>query len=99
MGSPWFPDQREPVLLNRQIEALHFLPKLLKGLAKAGDETLPNRVFIVVELKGPEGLDEHDKKPSDFDDGKVAALRPVFGCVRGHHIGDFQGIVGQWSQP
>ena len=92
----FLPDQQNSVLLNRQIEALHFLPKLLKGLSQAGDEALPNRVVMVVELKSPEGLGEHNEKPSNLHDGEVVALRPVFGRVRGR-FGDFQGVVGQWS--
>ena len=78
------------------MEALDFLPELLEGLTKAGDEALPNRVVLVVELKSPKGLAEHDKKPPHLGDRKFVALTP-FLCLVRDLAGDVRGIVVQWS--
>ena len=91
-----FTSHQKPVLLNRQIEAFEFLPKLPESLTKAGDEAPPDWVVLVVELKSPESLAEHNEKLPNLDDRKVVALRPVFRLVRGL-VGDVRRSVGQWS--
>ena len=86
----FFTDQQDSVLFDREIQPLDFLPKLLEGLTKAGDEALPNRVVLVVELKSPKGLAEHNKKPPHLGDRKVVAFTPILCLVR-DLVGDIRG--------